>query len=539
LDFVSGLASWRNHPLIVRTLRFGSILVAAVCLARYPAQAQPVAAFRVEETSIAQIHEAIRAHRVTARQVVQQYLARIDAYDKQGPRLNALITVNADALAAADVLDVSFARSGRLVGPLHGIPVIVKDNLDTADMPTSGGSLMLAKSRPPDDAFVVRRLRDAGAIILAKANLAEFASSAYETVSSALAGYTRNPYDLGRTTAGSSGGTAAAVAANFGAVGIGTDTGNSIRGPSSHQALVGLRSTVGLVSGDGLIPLDPSRDVTGPMTRTVTDAAIVMDAIAGVDLADPMSARGRGHLPTDGYVSALKPDGLRGTRIGVLRQLSNTPTTDSEILTLFEAALAVMRDKGAVLVDPAIIPDADTLAQRTPVECRPFRQALGAYLATLGERAPVRSLAQILASGQFHPSMEFRLHLYQDAQNPDENPACRAADRQVADLHAQVRTLLSGQRLDALVYPSWNNPPRLVGDLNTPHGSNGPRIASVIGVPAITVPMGWMWRATLPAGLEILGDEWSELRLIQIAYGYEQATTHRRPPVTAPPLNRE
>ena len=284
---------WRNHSLTVNSLCLGSVLVAAVCLARYPAHAQQVAAFRVEETSIAQIHEAIRAHRVTARQVVQQYLARIDAYDKQGPRLNALITVNADALAAADVLDVSFARSGRLVGPLHGIPVIVKDNLDTADMPTSGGSLMLAKSRPPDDAFVVRRLRDAGAIILAKANLAEFASSAYETVSSALAGYTRNPYDLGRTTAGSSGGTAAAVAANFGAVGIGTDTGNSIRGPSSHQALVGLRSTVGLVSGDGLIPLDPSRDVTGPMTRTVTDAAIVMDAIAGVDPADPMSARGR------------------------------------------------------------------------------------------------------------------------------------------------------------------------------------------------------------------------------------------------------
>ena len=198
-----------------------------------------------------------------------------------------------------------------------------------------------------------------------------------------------------------------------------------------------------------------------------------------------------------------------------------------------------MRERGTVLVDPAIIPDADTLAQRTPVECRPFRQALGEYLAALGERAPVRSLAAILASGQFHPSMEFRLHLYQEAKNPDENPACRAAERQIADLHAHVRRLLLAQQLDALVYPSWNNPPRLLGDLNTPHGSNGPRIASVIGVPAITVPMGWMNEATLPAGLEILGDEWSEPRLIELAYSYEQATVHRKPPVVAPPLNRQ
>jgi Asp-tRNA(Asn)/Glu-tRNA(Gln) amidotransferase A subunit family amidase len=514
----------------------GSLAFMLVAIAFPQTTAQQTPPFRVDEATIARLHEAMLAHRVTARQIVQQYLDRIDAYDKRGPRINALITLNPEALRAADALDATLARTGRLTGSLHGIPVIVKDNLDTVDLPTTAGSLALAGSRPPDDAFVVRRLRDAGAVILAKANLAEFASSAYETVSSALPGYTRNPYDRDRTTAGSSGGTAAAVAANFGAVGIGTDTGNSIRGPSAHQALVGLRPTVGLVSRDGVVPLDPLRDVSGPMTRSVEDAAVIMDVIAGEDPSDVLSARGRGHLPPDRYTSHLKSDALRGARIGVLRQLSNTATTDAEILAHFEAALGVLKQKGAVVIDPAMIPDAETLAQRTPVECRPFRRALGEYLAAPGSRAPVRSLAEILASGRFHPSMEFRLHLYQEAKDPEDNPACRAAERQIAQLHAALRTLLSSGRLDAVVYPSWNNPPRLLGDLNSPHGSNGPRIASVIGVPAITVPMGWTNGGALPAGLEMLGDEWSEARLIEIAYAYEQATRHRKPPASTPPL---
>ena len=273
-----------------------------------------------------------------------------------------------------------------------------------------------------------------------------------QTVSSALPGYTRNPYDLGRTTAGSSG--------HRGRGGRELRCGrhrNRYR-QFDPRAVVpsGPRrpsSTVGLVSRGRA---DPAR----PGARRDRSDDTHSRRCRGRDGRDRRRRSGRSRERTRArtpsgrrYVSALKPDGLRGARIGVLRQLSNTPTTDPEILTLFEAALAVMRDAGAVLVDPAIIPDADKLAQRTPVECRPFRQALGAYLATLGERAPVRSLAQILASGQFHPSLEFRLHLYQDAPNPDENPACRTADRQVADLHAQVRTLLSGQRLDALVIP--------------------------------------------------------------------------------------
>jgi Asp-tRNA(Asn)/Glu-tRNA(Gln) amidotransferase A subunit family amidase len=243
--------------------------------------------FRVDETTIPEIHRAMREQGLTARLLVEHYLARIEAYDKRGPALNTVITLNGRALERADSLDAYFRRTGDFVGPLHGIPVIVKDNFDTNDMPTTAGSLSLQGSVPPDDAFQVRKLREAGAIVLAKSNMAEFAFSPYETVGSALPGYTRNPYALNRVTAGSSGGTAGAVAANLGAVGMGTDTGNSIRGPSSHNCLVGIRSTMGLTSRDGIVPLYLDRDIGGPMTRTVEDAAIVFDVIAGHDPADP------------------------------------------------------------------------------------------------------------------------------------------------------------------------------------------------------------------------------------------------------------
>ena len=514
--------------------------VTAICLlvvgARRLASQERPASFAVEEATIATIHVAMRDGRVTARRLVDTYLARIDAYDKHGLRLNALIAVSADARHLADSLDAIFARTGNFVGPLHGIPVIVKDNIDTRDMPTTAGSLALAGSRPPDDAFVVQRLRTAGAILLAKSNLPDFASLTFETVSSALPGYTRNPYDLAVTTAGSSGGTATAIAANLGAVGLGTDTGNSIRGPAAFLSLVGLRPTVGLVSRDGVVPLDPARDVTGPMTRTVADAARVLDVIAGEDPADTMSVRSRGHLPVGGYQAHLRADALRGARLGVLRLLSNTPTTDAEVLRRFEQALLALRAAGAVLVDPADLAGADALAQRTPRECRPFRQALAEYLAALGPSAPVHSLAEIVASGKVHPSLEERFKMYRDAPPPETNDACRRADRQVDQLRIKVQRLLDDQRLDALVYPSWNNPPRLLGDLNTPDGSNGPRIASVVGLPAITVPMGFVRNGALPVGLEIMGAAWSEPRLIELAYAYESGTHLRRAPRTAPAL---
>src|SRR5688500_1385497 len=261
--------------------------------AERPARSAPRQAFVVEETTIADVHAAMRRGALTCRGLVQRYLARIDTYDKRGPALNALVLVNPDALRTADSLDARFRREG-LVGPLHCVPMIVKDNFETRDLPTTAGSLSLQGFVSDKDAFQVKRIREAGAIVLVKSNMAEFAFSPYETVSSILPGYTKNPYALDRVTAGSSGGTAAAVAANMGAVGLGTDTGNSIRGPSSHQALVGIRSTMGLTSRAGVVPLNYAADIAGPMARTVADAVAVFQVVVGADSDDPVTEASRG-----------------------------------------------------------------------------------------------------------------------------------------------------------------------------------------------------------------------------------------------------
>ncbi len=514
--------------------RAATVITVALALAAVAPSSSAGQGFPVEEATIAEIHAAMAAGRLTAHQLVQLYLARISAYDKQGPATNAIITVNPAALARADSLDASFARTHQFVGPLHGIPVIVKDNYDTFDLPTTAGSLSLQGSIPPEDAFQVRRLREAGAIVLAKSNMAEFAFSPYETVGSALPGYTRNPYALNRVTAGSSGGTAAAVAASFGTVGLGTDTGNSIRGPSSHNCLVGIRSTMGLTSRAGIVPLYLDRDVGGPMARTVADAVAVFDVIAGYDPADPVTEAARTRKAAR-YADYLLADGLRGARIGVLRQLSNTDTADPEVLQRFEQALADMRKAGAVIVDSMAIPELDSI--RGPLFCPRFKWDLNAYLAQLGPKAPVKTLEEIIASRRFHPSIELRLRQMQDTPGnaPEDNAECRQAWANADQLKAGVRRVLSDRRLDALVYPSWSNPPRLIGDLNTPHGNNSPRISPPTGFPAMTVPMGFV-REGLPVGLQILGDAWSEPALIKIAYSYEQATKHRRPPASVPAL---
>ena len=284
-------------------------LSGAVTLAAQ-SQQPPPAAFQIEETTIAQIHAAMRAGRLTCRGLVEQYLKRIEAYDKTGPAINAIVVVNPDALAQADAMDRRFRRvTGRVRGPLHCIPTIVKDNFETIGLQTAVGSLSLEGFVPSRDAFQVKRIKEAGAIVLAKSNMAEFAFTPYETVSSILPGYTRNPYALDRVTAGSSGGTAAAVAANFGAIGLGSDTGNSIRGPASHQALAGIRSTMGLTSRGGVAPLNLLADIAGPMTRTLEDAVVVLQVIAGPDPDDPVTVAGTpiardfspsgrpGHLP--------------------------------------------------------------------------------------------------------------------------------------------------------------------------------------------------------------------------------------------------
>ncbi len=487
--------------------------------------------FRVSEATIARIHELMRAGDLTARALVDRYRERIDAYDRRGPALNALITLNPGALARADSLDAHLARTGELVGPLHGIPVIVKDNYDTRDLPTTAGSASLEGSIPPDDAFQVRRIREAGAIVLAKSNMAEFAFSPYETVGSALPGYTRNPYATNRVTAGSSGGTAAAVAANLGTVGLGTDTGNSIRGPSSHNALVGIRSTMGLTSRDGIVPLYLDRDIGGPMTRTVADAVRVFDVIAGHDPADTVTGPAR-ERRAESYLDYLDPEGLTGARLGVLRQVIDS-TADPEVLARFDEALRDLEAGGATLVDPVEveIPEGN-------LWCRRFRHDLNAYLASLGPDAPVRTLEEVVESDDYHPDIEPRLEFFLEIEGPpSENQDCREAAVNTDSLRASVRRTLADHDLDALVYPSWDNPPRLIGDLNTPHGNNSPILSPPTGFPAITVPMGFVGDG-LPVGLQIYGDAWSEPTLIRIAYAYEQATRHRRPPAATPPLRR-
>ncbi len=489
----------------------------------------------VVEATIADIHAAMLDGRLTARQLVELYLERIEAYDKRGPAINAIVLINPNALARAEELDRQLAESG-MVGPLHGIPVIVKDNYDTDDLPTTGGSLSLVGSMPPDDAFQVRRLREAGAIVIAKSNMAEFAFSPYHTVGSRLPGHTRNPYALNRVPAGSSGGTAAAVSASFGAVGLGTDTGNSIRGPSSHTSLVGIRSTMGLTSRDGIVPLYLDRDIGGPMARTVADAVAVLDVIAGYDPADPVTAASEARR-AERYADFLLEDGLQGARIGVVRQISNTETADPEILQRFEEALEAMRRGGAVIIDPANIPEQDDIPLRRRW-CPRFKTDINAYLASLGEGAPVKNLDEIIESGRTHPSVRSALDFFSEIEeSPEESEVCRRAGENAERLRAGVRRVMAENQLDALVHPTWSNPPRLIGDLNTPAGDNSQFVAPHTGFPAITVPMGFV-RDSLPVGLQIIGDAWTEPKLIAIAYSYEQATRHRRAPSSVPPLDR-
>ena len=489
----------------------------------------------VTEATIAAIHAALRDDATTCRELVQRYLDRIAAYDKSGPALNAIVVVNNAALVRADALDRA-RPGGEPMAPLHCVPVIVKDNFGTRDLATTAGSLSLAGFVPERDAFQVQRIRDAGGIVLAKSNMAEFAFSPYETVSSILPGYTRNPYALNRVTAGSSGGTAAAIAASFGAVGLGSDTGNSIRGPSSHQALVGIRSTMGLTSRAGVVPLNLAADIAGPMARTVADAAAVLQVVEGYDPDDAVTAASRDHSHPP-YAEALAADGLDGARIGVLRVITDSETADPAALAVFEAALADLAEEGATVIDPFKIEGLDELLETRRGGCSQFKFDLNAYLAGHGDRAPVRTLAEIIEeSREFHPSIRPRLEASQAADlPPKENPACQARDEFRERLRALVLDAMNAEQVDALAYPTWNNRPRLIGDLNTPHGDNNQLFAPSTGFPAITVPMGYV-DDVLPAGLQFYGRPWSEFTLIRLAYSYEQSTRHRRPPASTPPL---
>ncbi|MBO0858094.1 MAG: amidase [Chloracidobacterium sp.] len=485
--------------------------------------------FELCETTIAEIHQAIRSGRITCHQLVEAYLKRIDAYD-QTTKLNSIVIVNPQALAEADRLDEEFRRTKKL-RPLHGIPVIVKDNFNTKDMQTTGGSLALKGSIPPEDAFQVRKIREAGAIVLAKSNMAEWAFSPMLTESS-IAGVTRNPYDLERVPAGSSGGTAAAVAANLGAVGLGTDTGNSIRGPSSHNALVGIRSTMGLTSRGGIIPLYLRNDIGGPIARTVEDAVRVLEVIAGYDPADPITKASDGKIPKN-YTQFLKKNGLKGARLGVFRRYLDAPTTNPQIKALVAKAIEDLKAQGATIVDPFDLPNYDELTR--DIWCNSFHYDVNNYLASLGEKGKYKNLTAIVESGLYAPYIERRLK--EAIKSTPQSAPCQDLyhdPRSVAFREALLKAM-EKDKLDAVIYPTWSNPPRKIGDLQSPAGDNSQILSPQSGFPAITAPMGYT-NGSLPAGLTFLGRLFSEPDLIKFVYSYEQATRHRRPPEKFPPL---
>ena len=512
--------------------RLSCLLIAATAL-----PAQTPAPFEVEEATISQVHEAIKAHRLTCRELVDAYLKRIEAYDKNGPAINSIVVVNPEVEKQAEDLDRRFAQSGP-TRPLDCVPMIVKDNFETAGLQTSDGALAFSGYLAAQDAFLVRRIKDAGALVLAKSNMAEWAFSPYETVNSILPGYTRNPYALDRVTAGSSGGTAAAVASSLGLVGLGTDTGNSIRGPSSHQALVGIRSTMGLTSRAGVFPLNLQADIAGPMARTVEDAARVFQVVVGEDPADPVTIAAKQHPPQD-YLAALDRNGLRGAAIGVLHQAYERPSADPEILRLFQAALDDLRRAGATIVDPAAVGGLTAIKRpsRELGPCMGFKYDLNRFLAARPGSVPMKDLAEIIRSGRYYPNNQRRLeNAGKDPDNGPDSPACKADITYREQVRAAVLQTMDKLKLDAFVYPTWSNPPRLIGDLNTPAGDNSQFYSPTTGFPAINVPMGYSRGGTLPAGMTIYGRPWSEAELIKLAYAYEQATRHRRPPADTPPL---
>jgi amidase len=516
---------------VIRTL---TLLI--VSLAVIAPSAQTSAPFEVHEATIRQTHAALLAGRVTCRGLVEQYLRRIDMFDKNGPALNAIVVTNPDALKQADAMDQRM-KEGGMIGPLHCIPAIVKDNFETIGLQSANGSLALAGYVAATDAFQVRKIKDAGAIVLAKSNMAEWAFTPNETLSSILPGYTKNPYALDRVTAGSSGGTAAAVAASFGAVGLGSDTGNSIRGPSSHQALVGIRSTMGLTSRAGVFPLNLLADIAGPMARSVEDAVAVFQVVVGSDPADPVTAAAASHLPQN-YAASLVRDGLKGARIGVLRFAYERDSTDPEIVQVFMRAVEDLKYAGATIVDPGVIEGIGDIRRQQGVgPCMGFKYDLNRFFADRGDKIPMKSLADVVKSRRFHPTVQQRLESAEaGAVNGPETEACKAEIAYRDRVRAAVNTAMDTQKIDAWVYPTWSNPPRLIGDLNTPGGDNSQFFSPTTGFPSIQVPMGYTRGGRLPAGITFFGRAWSEPALIKYAYAYEQATRHRRPPESTPPV---
>lgn len=494
------------------------------------------------EATIADINAAFDAGTLSSEMLVERYLARIDAYDKVGPQLHAVLWVNGDAIATARALDRERRDSGPR-SPLHGIPIVLKDNVDTGDMPTTAGSVLLAGSIPPDDAFIVKKLREAGAIILAKLNMSEFASG---VSMSSLGGYIRNPHDLRRSPSGSSGGTGVAIAAGYAQTGIGTDTGGSVRGPSTANGIVGLKPTHGLLSRDGIIPLALSFDVAGPMARHVYDIAVMLNVMTGLDPADPATQKSEGRVEAD-YTAALDPDALRGARIGIARDFLGQ---DRQVDWVIEASLEAMRKAGATVVDvrlPQWLIDAKGELYTT-IRWREFRAQIPDYLATLKPGYP-RTLDELVekslditsptsGGGQPNPP-RWSLMQREDSSGLMTDPEYLAVrDHGLPLVQGIIEGIMSSEDLDAIVYPTSPRRPNLVDGGGGGGGPSATNIANLTGFPDLTVPAGFTSNR-LPVGISFLGPAFSEARLLGLGYAFEQATKARRDPLNTPALPGE
>lgn len=511
---------------------FAVVLLLAVSIAPVAGRQRPRAQapappplFEVHERSILELQAAQTEGRVTSRGLVESYLARIRAYDQAGPQLNAVVMLNPNALADADALDKERAARGPR-GPLHGIPVLVKDNYDTVDMPTSGGTLGLALLQPNADAFQVKRLRDAGAVILGKTTMHELAAGI--TNISSFTGQTRNPYDLGRVPGGSSGGTGAAIGASLAAAGMGSDTCGSIRIPAANQNLVGLRGTRGLSSRAGVMPLSDTQDIAGPLARSVTDLAIMLDATVGADPADAITAESKGRIPTS-YRDGLSAATLKGARIGVLRALFGNAPEDDEVAELLKKALDGMKAHGAEIVD-ATVPGLDDLLRESSVIGDEFKFDLAAYLKA-HPGAGVTSLGEILERGLHHEALDQTFRLRNAPERRDTEHYRQALIKRRA-LKEAVLSTLDGQKLDVLVYPTLRRKPALIGEAQI---GTTCQLSATTGLPAMSMPAGFTVDG-LPVGVEMLGGAFAEATLLNYAYAWEQAARPRRAPFSTPPL---
>jgi amidase len=530
---------------LFKALRMAALASVLVLASLAPALAKTV---ELDSATIADLNAAFDAGTLTAEQLVQLCLARIQAFDRHGPMLHAVMTLNPKAIEIARALDVERKARGPR-SPLHGIPVVLKDNYDTFDMPTTGGSVLLEGSIPRADAFVVNRLRAAGAIILAKVNMSEFASAgAY----SSLGGQTLNPHDLTRSPSGSSGGTGAAIAAEYAPLGLGTDTGGSIRGPAAANGIVALKPTHGLLSRSGIIPLALSFDTGGPMARSVYDVAVSLGVMAGVDTADAATGKSEGRFQTD-YTRFLTPDGLKGARIGVARDFLGS---DPDVDYVVEAALDAMRRAGATLVDvryPKWLLDSKTEFY-TAVRYPEFVDQIARYLANLGPSYPKTLDQMIERAGQFNgtrpdgaapnPSRWSLFKREAASGSLTDYRYTSVRDYALPMMRAAVEGLIASHKLDAIVYPTSSTRPSPIAVARTGGGGaaapspSATDIANLTGFPDLIVPAGFTGDR-LPVALSFFGPAFSEPKLLSIGYGFEQATRARRRPVHTPALPGE